>query len=87
MKKQIIVVGFISLILIYSCIIISGCGGGESSSAIPQSNSAALETSSIELQISWPKEGEDISAQVIQPEVTKIQVKITGDNITSPIIV
>ncbi len=87
MKKQIIVVGFISLICICSCFIISGCGGGESSSAIPQSNSTALETSSIELQISWPGEGEDLSAQLIQPEVTKIQVKITGDNITSPIIV
>ncbi|MEQ8225414.1 MAG: hypothetical protein ABRQ37_24055, partial [Candidatus Eremiobacterota bacterium] len=78
-----------ALILIILCLFISGCGGGGTgiTSAVPQTISPAAETASLELQIPWPKNGEDMSAQVIQPEVVKIQVKITGDNISTPIIV
>jgi len=78
-----------ALILIILCLFISGCGGGGTgiTSAVPQTISPAAETASLELQIPWPKDGENMSAQVIQPEVVKIQVKITGDNISTPIIV
>ncbi len=76
-----------ALILTIMCLFISGCGGGTGpASVVPQSISPAAETASMELQIPWPKDGEDMSAQVIQPEVVKIQIKITGDNISSPII-
>ncbi len=76
------------LIIAIMCLFISGCGGGTGpASVVPQSISPAAETASLELQIPWPKDGEDMSAQVIQPEVVKIQVKITGDNISTPIII
>ncbi|MEQ8170021.1 MAG: hypothetical protein ABRQ38_14100 [Candidatus Eremiobacterota bacterium] len=78
-----------ALILIILCLFISGCGGGGTgiTSAVPQTISPAAETASLEFQVPWPEDGEDMSAQVIQPEVVKIQVKITGDNISTPIII
>ncbi len=76
------------LVLAILCLFMSGCGGGSgTASVVPQTVSPAAETASLEFQVPWPKDGEDISAQVIQPEVVKIQVKITGDTISTPIII
>jgi len=74
-------------ILTLLCFSISGCGGGSGTGSIVPQSSPTLETGSLEMQAIWPKEGEDIAAQVIQPEVVRIEIKITGDNIPSPIII
>ncbi|MEQ8170173.1 MAG: hypothetical protein ABRQ38_14905 [Candidatus Eremiobacterota bacterium] len=51
----------------------------------PQSITSS--SGSLEFSAKWPCSGDDMSAQVIQPEVEKIEITITGSNIPAPIVI
>lgn len=74
---------FITALLLF----ISGCGGGTNSSTSPQIPSVTTDTGSLEMQINWPEKEEGLSAQLIPSDTVKIEITITGPNISPPIIV
>jgi len=63
------------------------CGGDSGDGVIPNVNNQTLDTGSVEIKIDWPEVGEELSAQVIQPEVSEIVITITGSGLTEPRIV
>ncbi|MEQ8225093.1 MAG: hypothetical protein ABRQ37_22430, partial [Candidatus Eremiobacterota bacterium] len=76
-------------LIIFSAVLVllfcSGCGGGGDTVTSPQSITSS--SGSLEFSSKWPGSGNDISAQVIQPEVEKIEITITGSNIPAPIVI
>ena len=71
-----------AILVLFLC---SGCGGGGDTVTSPQSITSS--SGSLEFSAKWPASGDDMSAQVIQPEVEKIEITITGGNIPTPIII
>ena len=67
------------LILIISSFIffISGCGGEGTSSITPSINQSE-DTGDAEINVDWPDEGKEVTAQVIHPDVVQIVISITG---------
>jgi plastocyanin len=72
----------ILMTILFLHFLISGCGGGRDLTGY-----TAGQTGSLKLEVNWPESGDDLSAQVIQDDVVKIQITITGNNISSPIVV
>jgi len=74
---------FITALLLF----ISGCGGGTNSSTGPQIPSVTPDTGSLEMQMNWPEKEEGLSAQLIPADTVKIEITITGVNISPPVTV
>ncbi len=75
----------IILSAVFVLFLCSGCGGGGDTVTSPQSITS--QSGSLEFSAKWPGSGDDMSAQVIQPEVEKIEITITGSNIPTPIVI
>ncbi|MEQ8171588.1 MAG: hypothetical protein ABRQ38_22050 [Candidatus Eremiobacterota bacterium] len=76
---------FILLVLIIS-VSLTGCGGGDNNSSVINPVTVS-DKGSIEITVPWPEKGKEIESQLIPSGVIKIEIIITGQGLSSPLVV
>ncbi|MEQ8192377.1 MAG: SUMF1/EgtB/PvdO family nonheme iron enzyme [Candidatus Eremiobacterota bacterium] len=82
MKKFIYI---LTIIAITAIVIISmvSCGGSGVNNVIPVPSNPSNDTGSLQINVNWPDKTGSLTSSVIHPDVTQIEITITGTGLSS----